>query len=250
MNTFTFDNFFYFDRQPNDENWYVYTHPQTDPFLHGQFSVVRCTFVSHSGKLGRFDETQICEIERLLAVHRDEMNLQQFEIHKTCPAHYREISPVCAPFRDLLSRMRNGGKWDPRFSVAWDKLTAENPAYRLNRKFVSRVIRLASEISRDEWMAALREDCEDTWTYDISPYQKEDETFESFFTETVDTIYLPTEPDKHAYKVRRIYSIDSLPSLFLIAHSRDTFFYYEDLGNVVVPVFLPPHSGWMPNYII
>lgn len=178
------------------------------------------------------------------------MVLEQFEVYKNCPAHYREIPASSSDFNDLFSRMRNGGKWDPRFSFAWDKLTRRNPAYRLERKFVRDVIDLAADLSRDEWVDELRESCEDTWTYDIAPYANENETFDSYFAETVDSIYLPTEPTKHLYKLRRVHAIDSLPNLYLFCHSDDTHFHYNDLGDVVVPVFLPPHSGWMPYYIL
>ena len=250
MNTFTFDDVYFFDRQPYEDQWYAYTHPERRPFRCARFDVASCRFSAHCQNLGEFAPDEISAIEQRLEQHRDEMDLSQFDVHRTRPCHYVTLSRSSPEYERVFPRLRNGGKWDPKFGVAWETLTRSEPAYRLTRDFVSRVLAHTLEVPETEWTEYLREDCEDTWTYDIAPYAEDGESLETFYRETLNEIYVPTAPKDHMYAIQQIDSIRNLPDLYLIRHSSDTFFYYHDQGEVVVPVCLPPHSGWMAHYVV
>lgn len=255
MDVFSFDETFYFHRQPYQDCWYVYLHPSlnrvgSDAFAHGHFAVTDGKLV-RSPEDGRcFTSEQVAEIERLLSEHVQDMGLEQFNVHTELPAHYKELSATSNRFSDLQLRRRAGGLYDPDFSVAFEQMTCEWPAYRLTREFVSCVIEKAKSVSskdRHEW---LLEVLKDRWTYDVSP--ESGETFETFFEKATRELLSPLPAKRDNDSRYRIFEIEQLPSLFLFAEQTNLSRFntklgyschYLDRGSAVVPVPLPTHSG-------
>ncbi|MCA9100689.1 MAG: hypothetical protein KDA63_06055, partial [Planctomycetales bacterium] len=171
MFTFTFDQTYFFDRRPIDPCWYVFTQPSTirgevDSYRHGYFDVSNQKFTRNVGDGRDFTVAQRQEIELILSRHGAKMGLEQFEPHETLPAHYREVGQKTNRYSKICGHLREVGPPDPNFSVAFEHLSITEPAYRLTRQFVLRVLAKAGEVSREERDEWLRENLLDTWTHD------------------------------------------------------------------------------------
>lgn len=236
MYTFTFDNEFFIDGPEWDGCWYAFTHPAKEPFTHGYFFADSCSF-SHHAKEGRnFTDNQIASIEKILRENKAKMGPEHYEIYLKKPDHYKTLGHKSAEYKSITKRLRICDHWDPRFGAAWHELTSNNPAYRRTRAFINEVIHLANNLSDETWEAWLYDDVMDTWTYDISPYTEEGETFEGYLQEVRQRIYVPMPRSEWPYKIHILYKIEGVPNLYRIVHDSDFSCYYYDYGEAVVPV--------------
>ena len=179
MNVFTFDETYFFDRQPHDECWYAYTHPASEPFTHGYFHAATCEFTRDTSDGRCFDPQQKREIECILKSNKANMDLGQFDVHFVLPDHYLEINRRSNRFGDFFDRLKWMGRTEPSFSVAFETLTTHHPAYRLNREFISKVLDQMERILPSEIAAWLHEVTEDSWVYDYDPAPGE--TYDDFY---------------------------------------------------------------------
>lgn len=257
MNVFTFDNQYYFERQPFDDCWYAYTHPrlnleESEDVFHGYFDVSDGKFVRNTASGRGFSSEQKLHIEMLLAKHKSNMTLEQFETHKELPTHYVELGSKSNRYADILDRIRTQGIWDPDVSIAFEQLTNEEPAYRLTRDFVLRLLERTTqipEIDRDAW---LNECLMDTWTYDTSSCAKPGENFESFYKAEVGKLLIPNGINRRKDTDYRLYQVKGIPDVYLF--SEETAIpsfgmktidsrHYLDRDSAVVPVPLPSYGG-------
>lgn len=264
MNVFTFDQEIFFDRQSYDDCWYAYTHPEInlsdpDSFAHGYFRVSDGQFERTPDDGRCFSEEQKGKIESLLANHKSDMNLEQFKVYKVRPSHYREINSQSNRYHDIVSRLRVHWGFDPDSSVALEQLVREEPAYRLTREFVRRVLERAERITEIEREAWLREDLMDTWTYDVAPYKEPGETFDTFYQQILDQMYVPTPMHQRNCKKPVVYEIDELPSIYF---TRENYYerspdpqiwdtrYYIDRGSAVIPIAVASGSSGKSYYLL
>lgn len=242
MNTFTFDDIYYFDRQSYDSCWYAYTHPAKEPFCHGRFCVDSCRFSSHSETLGEFSTEQIAEIEQLLAHHRAEMDLEQFDVHLRRPAHY-ELVPRNSPLWERVeTKRRRAWPSDPALAVAFEELASENPAYRLTREFVSLIIERSTRVTAEQAFEHLTEIAEDQWTYDTAPYAEEGETYETYFTE-FQTSLSKQASGHHFVEPTAAYSIADLPKVYFVVDGPDSSNHFYDRDDLLVPLPIPVRAS-------
>lgn len=257
MFTFTFDREVYFYRATYDDCWHACTDPKLcktdfDSWKQGYFRVRDGKFDHHPKEGQGFEPDEIRRIETLLSEKSDEMDLEQFELHEHLPSHYKAISKDSNKYRDLLERMRIHGHGDPNLCVAFEQLTSEEPAYRLTRQFIARVIERAEWISdadRDAW---LEEVMRDSWTYDVQPYAKPGETYEHFYLQEVRNLMLPTPMSQREKTNSSVYKIDGLPDVYMVEDREyveitdspliDSRHYY-DRGSVLVPMPVPGRGG-------
>lgn len=241
MNTFTFDDVYFFDRQSYDSCWYASTHPATKPFRYGRFDVSSCLFTSHAEGLGKFTREQIAEIEQLLTEHREEMDLGQFDVHLHRPAHYERVyrSEV---WERVVNQRRPSWPSDPALTVAYGQLALENPAYRLTRHFVSLVINRSKSIPAELALEYLSEVAEDQWMYDIAPYAEEGETYETFFAEFQASLTRPASGYQFV-RPSAIYSIAELPGVFFVETGPDSATHFYDTGELLIPMGIPVRSS-------
>lgn len=257
MFTFTFDDVIYFSRASYDECWHVCNDPKLckadfDSWKQGFFRVADGKFDRHPKEGKGFELDQISQIEELLAAKTEEMKLEQFEIYEHLPAHYKEISKKTNKYRDLIQRLRIYGCSDPNVSVAFEQLVGEEPAYRLTREFMSRVLDRVNYISHNDRDAWLEEVMRDSWTYDVAPYAKPGETYETFYQHEVQNLMLPTPMTQRDKNDSSVHAIDGLPNVYLVKEEEyveicdSTLIdsrHYFDLGSALVPIPVPSRSG-------
>ena len=253
MDVFSFDQRYFFHRQPGSDRWYASTHPalnRNDPaaFMHGYFRVSDSRYDGMSSGDGReFDQKKIREIETILKDHVGEMKLEQFDAYKEQPPHYKELGSKTNRYSDVFHRLRTSGCCDPDFAVALDQLIEEEPAYRLNRDFVRRVLERAGKVSATERDERLHEVLMDSWTYDVEPYAKRGETFEAFYKKCVNGLMFPKPMERRQDTEYKIYSIEGLPRIYMVAEEvaaphfdpYRTLRHYLDRESAVVPLCLP-----------
>ncbi len=250
MFTFTFDHQYYFDRSPHAECWYAYTDPNlecVDPasFAHGYFSVSDGSFVRDAADFGRFREQQKRDITQILVEHKSDMDLQQFDAYSQLPAHYRELGTRSNRYSDIKGRAREVGMWDPDVSVAFEQMTKADPAYRLTREFVSRVLEKARQVAAEERDRWLHITLMDHWTYDRQPIAESGGTFEDFCQREVNGLLVPKPTERKDDTDHRVYEIDGLAGVYLFAEEaylpdfdmnlRNSRHYF-DRTSAVVPI--------------
>ena len=255
MFTFTFDQKYFFNRQPMDDYWCAHTRERDSIVREGYFAVVGGSFHHHGCDSSKFCRLEIEEIEQILRDNSQAMDLDQFRVHEQLPSHYRPIAPESNRYADIIRRMRIYGEWDVNTSIALSRLEEMNPAYRLTREFVAEVLEMALGISKadhDEW---LRDDSFDSWTYDRG---QEPPNFEDFFAQRLKQIYLPDNNIIFDSDNQTLYEIEGLPNLYLLYEEatsdgeEDSLIesgHFIDLRTVVAPVSLPDNSG-IAYYII
>ncbi len=214
MNTFSFDNVYFFDRQEHDDYWYAYTHPSRRDFTHGYFDATSCLFVKHISDGRNFSQTQIVDIETILKNNRRQMDLSQFEAHSLLPAHYCEIRHGSNRFLDFIQQCKWMGRCDATFSLAFKKLRSIDPAFRLTRDFVASTMKEMESVTLEEKNAWLREMAMDTWTYDHNPDPTE--TFEDFFAAEERKLQFVDPIPKKISASHRLYEIRQLPGIYLL----------------------------------
>lgn len=253
MYIFNFDQY-YMQRQSYDDCWYVYTQPSgpvdetgRDRSAHGDFSVSTGRFVKGFDDQSDFSDDQKLEIEALLSAHKDEMGLEQFEAHEVMPPHYREIPRRSDRYKDLIRRIRVPGTSDPAVSVAYEQLDEAEPAYRLTREFITRVLERSKIVSQqdiDEW---LHESMLDTWTYDCG----EEEPFESFYASAVKALMVPDPLDgrRREFRTCKLYEVEGLEGVYLTYKENrywelvDSEHFIDVDGVVLAPSPFPSRSG-------
>ncbi|MBN2291076.1 MAG: hypothetical protein JXM70_01550 [Pirellulales bacterium] len=249
MNIITFDQYFFFEICRGEDRLYAHTHPKLikekpDAFHIGYFRTSDGSYLQPEEDDDRwFSDAEIKRIQRILAEHKSELNLEQFSVYQILPAHYRQVPPESERYEDINKRLRLYEGYDPDFEVAWDKLTFEEPAYRLTRDFITRILKRAEEVTpaeRDEW---LQETLLDTWTYDTprdSNYYGK--TFEEFYQKSLKRMEAPTPLNCRLHRDYRFYEIDGLPKIYLVEEIREELIdslHYIDLGPVIAPIGVP-----------
>jgi hypothetical protein len=244
MNVFTFDDKYYFDREPHDECWCAYTHPASESFSHGSFSVSTCTFERGPDDGRAFTDTEKREVEQILKARREAMDLAQFDVHSVLPCHYKLINPRSNRFSDFIDRLKWMSRCDPTFSVAYEKLTLRQPAYRLTREFIKTVFGELKHITREERSAWLDEVTRDTWTYDHD--SAPNETYDEFFRSQERKLMFPDPVKMEVTPNHELFEIEQLPLLYLLeehkefaGHKRRHSVYYVDIGTAFAPTPLP-----------
>ncbi len=119
---------------------YVFLHPllnaeKPDSFRHGDFRVSDGSYIRASEDGRGFTDEEIKQIQRILAEHISDMNLEQFSVHEILPAHYHELPSKSDRHKDINERLRFYVGYDPDISVAWDRLTLEEPALPSDERF-------------------------------------------------------------------------------------------------------------------
>jgi hypothetical protein len=248
MDVFSFDQRYFFDRQPDCERWYAYLHPAlnrdaSDEFAHGYFRVSDGRYDEPPGDGRCFNEEQIREIEAILETRACEMDAKQFDAYKELPSHYKELSAKTNRYSDVFHRLRTKGCCDPNFSVAFEQLRDEQPAYRLTREFVTRILERANNVAsqdRDKW---LHERLMDSWVYDVEPCAEPSETFEAFYEKSVRGLMFPKPAERREGTEYQIYQVVGLPQIYLLSEEFEarikSFNHYLDRGSAVVLLDLP-----------
>lgn len=240
MNVFTFDDTYFFDRQPHDECWYAYTHPASELFSHGYFDVATCEFTRDTSDGRSFDPQQKGEIERILRSNKAHMDLGQFDVHSVLPNHYREINRRSNRFADFIDRLKWMGPTEPSFSVAFETLATQEPAYRLTREFISKVITQMERVTASEISAWLHDVTEDSWVYDYDPAPGE--TYDDFYRMQQRLLTVPDPERLDVMHETKLFEIDGLARLYLLEQHFDwgrESRHYVDIG----PVFSPTPLG-------
>ena len=252
MNVFSFDQRYFFDRQPGCERWYAYLHPAlnrdaSDEFAHGYFRVSDGRYDGPTGDGRCFGAEQIREIEATLASRVREMDLKQFDAYREQPKHYQELGEKTNRHSDVFHRLRTRGCYDPDFAVTLDRLIEEEPAYRLTREFIGRVLERAIDVSATDRDDRLHEGLMDSWTYDVEPFAKQGATFEAFYKKSVNGLMFPKPMERRTYAKYRVYQIEGLPRVYMVAEdaagphfdSYRTMRHYLDRESALVPISLP-----------
>ncbi|BBO36325.1 hypothetical protein [Lacipirellula parvula] len=252
MNVFSFDQRYFFDRQPGCERWYACLHPAlnrdaSDEFAHGYFRVSDGHYDGPPGDGRCFSAEQIREIEVTLASRVREMDLKQFDVYRELPRHYQELGAKTNRYSDIFHRLRTSGCYDPDFAVAFDQLISEEPAYRLTREFVGRVLERAGSVSAADRDKRLREVLRDSWIYDVEPDPNRKETFETYYKKSVNGLMFPKPVERREGSEYTMYQIEGLPRVYMVAEEstasdRDSFRtirHYLDRESAIVPLGLP-----------
>lgn len=253
MNVFSFDQRYFFDRQPGCERWYAYLHPAlnrdaSDEFAHGFFRVSDGRYDGPTGDGRSFSEDHIQEIEATLASRIREMDLKQFDAYRELPKHYQELGAKTNRYSDIFHRLRSSGCCDPAFSVAYEQLRDEEPAYRLTREFVRRILERVDGVSRQDRDKWLHKRLKDSWVYDVEPYAQPGETFEAFCAKIVRGLMFPKPVERREGTEYRIYEVAELPQIYLVSEelaeprfdsSVRSSSHYLDRGTAVIPLDLP-----------
>lgn len=182
------------------------------------------------------------------------MDLKQFDAYREQPKHYQELGAKTNRYSDIFHRLRTSGCCDSSFSVAYEQLRDEEPAYRLTREFVGRILERTHGVSsqnRDKW---LHERLKDSWVYDVEPYAKPGETFEAFYEKSVRGLMFPKPVERREGTAYRIYQVAELPQIYLVSEEfaaprfdspiRNSN-HYLDRGTAVVPLDLPTNHFLM-----
>ena len=131
---------------------------------------------------------------------------------------------------------------EPAFSIALEKLTDLEPAYRLTREFLGKVFDEMENLSSVEIDRWLRDTTEDSWTYDYDP--SPGESFDDFFQLMRQQLTIPDRPKLKITPNHRLFQIAGLSRLYLLEQSHDwggsESWYYVDTGSVFS---LTPLSG-------
>jgi hypothetical protein len=256
MFTFTFDEVYFFDLPSNCDPkhgnwsdsgcWYAYTHPKADHFCHGSFFAKNGLFSEGPNDGRGFDKHQIKEIEQILKTNVNVMNPKQFEAHLIRPGHYLPIDRPSSRFTNFIDKVRFSGREDPEVSVAFEKFTSENRAYRLTRGIVRRILQDALLVTPTEFTEWLDNRVRDTWIYDYGP--EPDEKYEDFYEKEYNRLYVPDYIKKEITPNTILYEIEGLPTLYMLEEVVDNEFlntqdvrlsYFIDLGLVIAPVSFP-----------
>lgn len=177
------------------------------------------------------------------------MDLGELENCDECPCHYRGINPRSNHFADIISRMRINGDWDVNTSIALERLTSTYPTWRLTREFVGELLILASQVSASEHDQWIREVAHESWIYDCSRPRP---PFEEYLASLRAKLYLPDYDKKFRSDSQSLFTIDGLPTIYLL-HETTCMEEFEvpliesrhfvDLVTVVAPIPLPSRGG-------
>ena len=168
------------------------------------------------------------------------MDLGQFDVHSVMPDHYLEINRRSNRFADFIDRLKWMGRTEPSFSVAFETLTTHQPAYRLTREFVSKVIDQMERVTTSEIAAWLHEVTEDSWVYDHDPAPGE--TYDDFYQMKQRQLTIPDPERFDVTPQTKLFEIGGLSRLYLLEKYHDwgrESGYYVDIG----PVFSPTPLG-------
>jgi hypothetical protein len=163
--------------------------------------------------------------------------------------HYRAINPKSNRFADIIARMRIYGGWDVNTAIALERLTATQPSWRLTREFVRELLDLASQVTaadHDQW---IRKVARESWIYDCPDPRP---SFEEYLVSLRAELYRPDYGKQFRSDSQTLFTIDGLPTLYLLHETThlDRFDepligsrHFVDLGSVVVPISLPSRMG-------
>ena len=257
MFDFTFDDAYYFSPEYfpsenkwrlNDSYWRIYTHPETEPFCSGSFTVRNGELEADHSQRSSFDDQQIEEIKLLFKENWEQLNPESLKAHLIQPEHYIPVPFNSENFNKIFIKINSTGCQDPNFLLAFKNLTLENPAYRLTRGFIRRVLQEANSIPQELFDDHFKSFVEDKWIYDHE--KKPGETFEDFHEKQLSLLYLPNDKHLSDRNEYTLFEINGLPEIYCLQHQLEQESliekgrietiaknkHYLDLGCVCLPI--------------
>lgn len=165
------------------------------------------------------------------------------------PSHYRLINPESNRHADILSRMRVRGTWDVNTSIAFKALTWMRDPWNLTREFVRDLLEHASRVSAADHDRWLKEVEHESWIYDCPEPRP---TFDEYLAARRAELYCPDYDKVFRSNSQSLYSIEGLPTIYLLCETTHVENFdepliesrhYVDLGPVVAPISLPSRGG-------